>query len=345
MNEAADYTDLLVDLFEGLPFDGVVVHDQGIILDVNQRFCEQFGVARDDLVGQNLFDLKILASESLIDIANKIKSGFEGLYQTRGLKPGGESFPIEIYAKPAKARERTVRVAAVRDLTHMYQAESDIMQSGEHLKAAFVSTVRVLSSTLEKRDPYTAGHQAKVATLSAAIGHKLGMAEEEVFGIEMGALVHDLGKIAVPTSLLSKPSRLTKIEFMLIQTHSAQGFEILTDLNLPWPIERMAHEHHERIDGSGYPQGLANGEICDAARIIAVADMVEAIAAHRPYRAALGMQVALAQINKEKGKTLDRDIVEACTACILEDDFSFDPKPAAKPAKPSAEPSSEPLPA
>lgn len=334
MTAHADYTDLLVDLFEGLPFDGVVVHDQGLVLDVNQRFCEQFDVERDFLVGQNLFDLKILTPDSLTDIAIKIKTGFEGLYQTRGLKPDGESFPIEIYAKPAKAGDRTVRVAAVRDLTHMYQAESERIQYGEHLKAAFVSTVRVLSATLEKRDPYTAGHQAKVASLSAAIGHKLEMADEEVFGIEMGALVHDLGKIAVPTDLLSKPSRLTKVEFMLIQTHSAQGFEILTDLNLPWPIERMAHEHHERIDGSGYPQGLANGEICDAARIIAVADMVEAISAHRPYRAALGMQVALAQINKEKGKSLERDVVEACTACILEDDFSFEPLPA-PPSKPA----------
>lgn len=325
MNEGADYTDLLVDLFEGLPFDGVVVHDQGIILDVNQRFCEQFEVPRDELIGQNLFDLSILHPESLVDIAHKIKTQYEGLYQIRGLKPDGKSFPIEIYAKPAKSKDRTVRVAAVRDLTHMYKAESDIAKSGEDLKTSFVNTVRVLSNTLEKRDPYTAGHQAKVAKLSVAIGKKLEMPDDEVFGIEMGALVHDLGKIAVPTSLLSKPSRLTKIEFMLIQTHSAQGFEILTDLNLPWPIERMAHEHHERMDGSGYPLGLANGEICDAARIIAVADMVEAISAHRPYRAARGMQFALAQISKEKGTALDREVVDACTACILEDDFSFEP--------------------
>lgn len=331
MNAGADYSDLLVDLFEGLPFDGVIVHDRGLVLDVNQRFCEQFGLERDDLVDKNLFDLSILPADSIADIANKIKTGFEGLYQTRGLKPDGKTFPIEVYAKPAKTGDRTVRVAAVRDLTHMYEVESDIARSGQDLKTSFVNTVRVLSNTLEKRDPYTAGHQTKVAKLSVAIGKKLKMSDEDVFGIEMGALVHDLGKIAVPTSLLSKPSRLTKIEFMLIQTHSAQGFEILTDLNLPWPIERMAHEHHERIDGSGYPLGLANGEICEAARIIAVADMVEAISAHRPYRAALGMQVALAQVSKEKGKTLDRDVVDACTACILEDDFSFTPHDESKP--------------
>lgn len=232
---------------------------------------------------------------------------------------------MEVFTRQTKRGHKAVRVAAMRDLSHFYGAESELRHSNEALQEALVNTVRVLSSTLEKRDPYTAGHQSRVAVLAASIGCKLKMTEEEVFGLEMGGLVHDLGKIGVPTDLLSKPNRLSSIEFQLIQTHSALGFEILGALSLPWPIARMAHEHHERIDGSGYPQGLANGSICDQAKIIAVADMVEAISAHRPYRAALGMQVALAEINKIKGTKLDREIVEVCTACVLEDDFSFKP--------------------
>lgn len=315
---------LLVNLLDDLPFDGVIVHDKGLVLDVNDQFCDLFGVQKEDIVGKNIFDIEILTPESAYTVRQKLKLNYEGLYQADGLRPSGESFPIEIYVKQAKAKDQTIRVAAVRDLSAIYQAQSDIKKSHKNLQSAFVETVRVLSSTLEKRDPYTAGHQAKVASLSVAIGKKLKMDDESVFGLEMGALVHDLGKIAVPAELLAKPSRLTDVEFTLIKTHSEQGFEILASLGLPWPIARMAHEHHERIDGSGYPQGLVNGGICDESKIIAVADMVEAISAHRPYRAALGMQVALGEVNKVKGKALEREIVDACTACILEDDFSFE---------------------
>lgn len=319
----SEIRELIVELMEDMPFDGFIIHNQGVVLEVNDKFCALFGLEKPKLIGQNFFDLKVLEQDSASTVREKMSLDFEGLYKMQGRRSNGEIFPIEVYVRQAKASGNGIRIAVVRDLTNIQHAESAVLQSDKNLSEALVNTVRVLSTTLEKRDPYTAGHQTKVAELAMAIGRKLEMSSDVVTGLEMGSLVHDLGKIAVPTDLLSKPTRLSPIEFNLIQTHSAQGYEVLKDLALPWPIARMAHEHHERLDGSGYPQGLVNGAICDEAKIIAVADMFEAISAHRPYRPALGMQFALAQISKHKGTQLDREIVDACTACVLEDDFSF----------------------
>jgi putative nucleotidyltransferase with HDIG domain len=165
------------------------------------------------------------------------------------------------------------------------------------LQGALEGIIQVMTRTVEARDPYTAGHQRRVALLSVAIAEKMGMPKDQIEGIRMAGMIHDLGKISVPAEILSKPTRLTDIEFALIKTHSQVGYDILQEVDFPWPIAQMVLQHHERMDGSGYPQGLSGEDILLEARILCVADVVEAMASLRPYRPALGIEKALEEIS------------------------------------------------
>jgi putative nucleotidyltransferase with HDIG domain len=180
------------------------------------------------------------------------------------------------------------------------------------LSQALEATITAMSSTMEQRDPYTAGHERRVAEIAAAIAGELGWAAERQHALRMAGLVHDIGKIAVPAEILTKPTRLTSPEFELIKQHAETGYQILKDVPFPWEVARMVHEHHERIDGKGYPMGLTGDQVLPESRILAIADMLEAMASHRPYRPSRGLDVALAQIESESGKTLDPEGVAAC---------------------------------
>ena len=184
-------------------------------------------------------------------------------------------------------------------------------------------TVQAIAKLAEMRDPYTAGHQIRVAELATAIAKHMGLAKEEAHGISLAGKIHDLGKIQVPAELLSKPGKITDIEFSLIKIHSQSGYDILKDIDFPWPIAQMVLQHHERIDGSGYPQGLKGEDILLGARILGVADVVEAISAHRPYRPGLGVDVALEEISKMRGIQFDPAVVDACIALFHEENFAF----------------------
>ncbi|MDP1997822.1 MAG: HD-GYP domain-containing protein, partial [Gallionella sp.] len=184
-------------------------------------------------------------------------------------------------------------------------------------------TVRAMAAIVDMRDPYTAGHQARVADLATAIAKQIGLPEEQVHGIHLAGTVHDLGKINVPAEILSKPGKITDIEYSLIKIHSQAGYDILKGINFPWPIAQMVLQHHERMDGSGYPQGLKGEAILIEARILAVADVVEAISAHRPYRPGLGIEVALEEITKNRGAFYDPQAVDACLTLFREQHYSF----------------------
>lgn len=185
------------------------------------------------------------------------------------------------------------------------------------------ATIDVIAATLESRDPYTAGHQRRVAHLAAAIAREMGMSAAQVEGIHFGALIHDLGKIRVPDELLCKPTRLTPAEFNLIKTHPDVGGDIIRGIDFPWPVATMIRQHHERMDGSGYPQGLKGDEILLEARILAVADTVEAMASHRPYRAGLGVEAALTEIERNSGKAFDPSVVQACLRLFRQQGYAF----------------------
>jgi len=190
--------------------------------------------------------------------------------------------------------------------------EKEIEESFTNLKSMVDETVSAISLMSEKRDPYTSGHQQRVSKLASAIAKEMGISEERIKGMCVAALLHDIGKIAVPSEILTKPGKISANEFNIIKTHSEVGFEILKDIKFPWPVAQILLQHHERINGSGYPNGLTGKDILLEAKILAVADVVEAMCSDRPYRPALGIKKALEEITKNKGILYDPNVVDAC---------------------------------
>jgi len=188
----------------------------------------------------------------------------------------------------------------------------ELQDSFENLKKVMNATVQAISTTIEKRDPYTSGHQQRVADLSRTIAREIGFSENEIEGIYIAAAIHDIGKISLPAEILSKPVQLSDIEISLIQAHSQTGYDILKGIKFPWPIAEIVLQHHERLDGSGYPRGLAGNDILMAARIIGVADVVETMASHRPYRPSMGIDKALEEVTQNKGVLYESLVVDAC---------------------------------
>ncbi len=212
----------------------------------------------------------------------------------------------------------TLRTRQERDL-----ALEKIRQQVVQLQDSLEDSVRAIATIVEMRDPYTAGHQARVADLAGSIAQLMGLPDEEVHAIRLAGTVHDVGKIQIPAEILSKPGKLSDIEFALIKTHPQAGYDILKDIDFPWPIAQMVLQHHERMDGSGYPQGLAGDQILPGARILSVADVVEAISSHRPYRASLGGEAALDEITLQRGTSFDPEVVDACLALFRERGYRF----------------------
>ncbi len=180
-----------------------------------------------------------------------------------------------------------------------------------------------MSLTVESRDPYTAGHQRRVAGLATAVAEEMSLSRDRIEGIRMAGMIHDIGKISIPAGILSKPGRITEYEFGMIKSHPQVGYDILKQIEFPWPVAQMVYQHHERIDGSGYPQGISGEEILLQAKILGVADVVEAMASHRPYRPALGIEKALEEISQNKGLLYDPDVVYACLKLFKEKRFEF----------------------
>ena len=215
-------------------------------------------------------------------------------------------------------------LSAARDITERKQAETQVRQGLDSLHQALQGTVVALANTVEIKDPYTAGHQRRVAQLSCAMARELGWSPDRVEGIQVLCFLHDMGKIAVPAEILNKPGKISLTEFSLIKVHPQVGYDILKDIAFPWPVAQGVLQHHERLDGSGYPSGLTAGEITPEAKILAVADVVEAMASHRPYRPALGIDKALEEITQNRGKLYDPDAVDVCVRLLTEKDFRFD---------------------
>jgi len=212
----------------------------------------------------------------------------------------------------------------IEDITSRKLAEEELKQTLEKLRKSLIGTIQALSLTVETRDPYTAGHQKSVSNLARAIAQEMGLPKDTIDNIRMAGAIHDIGKISVPAEILSKPGKLSDIEFSLIKVHSQSGYDILKDVGLPYPVAEIVLQHHERLDGSGYPQGLNDDQILPEAKIVAVADVVEAMSSHRPYRPAKGIDAALEEIKKNKGTLYDTQVVEACLRLFRENGFSFE---------------------
>jgi len=215
----------------------------------------------------------------------------------------------------------------VRALHTRQERDLALQQSQQHLEQlqdSLEDSVRAIAGIVEMRDPYTAGHQVRVADLAAAIAKQMGLPDEQIHGIHLAGIVHDLGKIQVPAEILSKPGKISDIEYRLIKIHAQAGYDILKDIDFPWPIAQMVLQHHERLDGSGYPKGLKGNDILIEARILSVADVVEAMSSHRPYRAGLGIEAALEEITRQRGIHFDPQVVDACLAVFREQGYSFE---------------------
>lgn len=213
---------------------------------------------------------------------------------------------------------QNLRMRAERD-----QALQEKHSYLERLQNGLQDTVQAIASTVEMRDPYTAGHQRRVAELAAAIAGEMALPHEQIFAIHLAGVVHDLGKISIPAEILSKPSRLNDIEYSFIKTHPQSGYDILKDVDFQWPVAEMVLQHHERMDGSGYPQGLKGDNILMGARILAVADVIEAMASHRPYRAGLGIEVALQEIREHRGTYYDAEVADAALRLFNESKYQL----------------------
>ncbi len=188
----------------------------------------------------------------------------------------------------------------------------------DSLQKAFGTTIQVMVSAIEMRDPYTAGHQKKSADVAVDIAMEMGLAQEKIDGIRMAGIIHDIGKLSIPAEILSKPTKLTEVEFSLIKEHARSGYEMLKDVESPWPLAEIVYQHHERLNGTGYPRNLKGDEILMESRILAVADVVEAMASYRPYRPALGIAAALAEIEKNRGIFYDDAVADSCLRLFRE---------------------------
>jgi putative two-component system response regulator len=207
---------------------------------------------------------------------------------------------------------------------HREDLEQLVEKRTASLRKAMQGIIRAISLTVESRDPYTSGHQHRVGTLSAAIAEEMGLPKDRIEGIRLAGMIHDLGKISVPAEILSKPTRLNGMEFGLIKTHPQVGYDILKGIDFPWPVAEITYQHHERLDGTGYPRRLKGEEILLEAKIMAVADVVEAMASHRPYRPSLGLDKALEEISDNAGKLYDPEVAKACRRVLRGRGFSFD---------------------
>jgi PAS domain S-box-containing protein len=311
--------------------DGILVADEkGEILSFNQRFVDLWDIPAgvietksDERVFRSVMD-KLASPEEFI---SKVKH----LYEVRD-----EISRDEIFLKDGRVFDRYAspmlgaggkyygRVWYFRDITDRKRAEENLKETAEKLRNSLIGTIQAMSSMVETRDPYTAGHERRVSSLTRAIAQEMALSSDTVDTIRMGSIIHDIGKISVPAEILSKPGKLSDMEFSLIKIHSQTGYDILRDVGLPYPVAEMVLQHHERLDGSGYPQGLKNGQILLESQIIAVADVVEAIASHRPYRPALGIDVALEEIEKNKGILYDAGVVDICVKLFREKGFDFE---------------------
>ncbi len=246
----------------------------------------------------------------------------------------------DFLVKPVSNSELAARVKRIlnerRSRSERLQALSELKEQVEKFRRAMEGIVQAMSVAVEMRDPYTAGHQERVAELAGAIAVAQGLDQETVYGLEMAGRIHDLGKITVPAEILAKPGRLSNLEYELIKNHVRAGYDILKKIEFPWPIARIILQHHERLDGSGYPAGLAGEAILPQARILAVADVFETIASHRPYRPSLGVHKALAELEAGRGVRYDPDVVGVCLELVRDKGFVFSRNwvPADKPVPP-----------
>jgi PAS domain S-box-containing protein len=289
--------------------------DDGRIVFANPRTSEILGYTPGELNGR--IALELVAEADREDVGRMLQAVASGQVKVierniSGLHKDGSLVDIGARATLAILDNKPMILAVAQDIGERKKAQEEIQRYVSRLEQAMMTTVEAVSTMVELRDPYTAGHERRVGELAAALGSEMGLPEETVTGLRMTGYVHDIGKISIPAEILSKPGRLTAIEYELVKNHSRSGYDILKSVEFPWPLAEIILQHHERMDGSGYPQQLKGEQIILEARIMAVADVVESMASHRPYRPALGLDKALEEIEQNSGRLYYPQVADAC---------------------------------
>jgi response regulator RpfG family c-di-GMP phosphodiesterase len=288
-----------------------------ILLDVSMPGMSGFDVCQRLKAQEQTRDVPVIFVSAMSETVEKLK--------------GFELGAVDYVTKPYQREELLARVRTHLELHRLRHHLSELVEerteslrkSEVKLKASLLDSISAIAATVEMRDPYTAGHQRRVAQLATAIARELGLPEQQVEGLYLASVVHDVGKVKIPAEILSKPGKLTEVERALIQQHSQAGYDILKSVEFPWPIAQFVLQHQERMDGSGYPQGLQGEAILLEARIIAVADVIEAMASHRPYRPSLGIAAALEEIDSKRGILFDPDVADAALRLFREKGYAL----------------------
>jgi len=331
---APSLSDLAQPVFESVS-DAILICDFATmrILLANPAATALYGYSVDELRALTVPELSLEPEETAKHIRSLLRDGKTTRESRRHRHKSGEPLTIEVSATMFVWHERQLLVAAVRDVSKRQRIEEALRNSEEQarhsaaeLELALTETVTSISMMIELRDPYTAGHERRVAALAAAIALDMGMSVDAAKWLHVTGMLHDIGKVAVPAEILSFPGRLTPHQFRLVQDHAQNGYDVLRGIHFPWPVADAVLQHHERLDGSGYPNHLRGDAICMEARVLAVADVVEAMSSHRPYRPALGIDRALAEIEAQAGVHFDRNVVASCIRLFREKGYQLEPK-------------------
>ncbi len=301
---------------------GIYVIQEGRFSFVNRRFAQMFGYdSPQDMLGRDALSVVAESSRELMnDTLRPLVTDEKnpGAFVSVGLRKDGSTFTMGSQGSVATFAGTPAVVGMAQDISEKKRAEDQAARYLAQLQTAFMRTVEVATTIGEMRDPYTAGHEKRVAKIAMAIGAELGFDAQRIEGLRVAGYLHDVGKVTIPAEILSKPGKLSAVEYQLIKGHAQASYDILKEVEFPWPVAQVALQHHERIDGSGYPQGLKGEAILFEARILAVADTLEAMSSHRPYRPGLGQDKALAEIERGRGTSYDPAVVDACLQLFRE---------------------------
>lgn len=306
---------------------GIYIIQDNKLVYVNPRCAEILGQGpAAELLGSDPLDFIAVADRG--KVGKNLQQLIDGEIQNAAMDFGvlridGVTIQVGVNGARATHLGRPAIIGLMQDVSEKKRAEEQIKRYVEQLEKAFMSTVNVATTMSELRDPYTAGHERRVGEIAVAIGAELGFDAHRQEGLRVAGYLHDIGKITIPAEMLAKPGKLSAIEYQLIQSHAQASYDVLKDVEFPWPVAAVAWQHHERLDGSGYPQGLKGEQILLEARILAVADVVEAMSSHRPYRPGLGIDKALAEIERGRGTAYDALVADACLKLFREKGFAI----------------------
>ncbi|UCH51693.1 MAG: PAS domain S-box protein [Chloroflexota bacterium] len=306
--------------------DSITVYDlNGKCVYANEHACRFYGYDEEELLRINLYELN--APEYVKTVEAKVDELVEKgelIFESTHVCNNKPLTPVEVDSRIIESGGRKLMVSIVRDITERKRTAEELRHTSERLQRTIEGAINAVALTTEVRDPYTSGHQQRVAKLACVIARELGLAEKQIEGIRVAGTLHDIGKIYVPAEILSRPGRLRQNEINLVKDHAQVGHDLLNTIEFPWPIASIVLQHHERVNGSGYPSGISGDDIMIEAKIMSVADVVEAMASHRPYRPALSIEEALLEILQQRGVLYCPEVVDACISLFTKKGFAFD---------------------